>query len=128
MTMKTKSVLKQYFKCNGILLFIAGFSVILLAQDYEILQVKIGWCYLDGGIVQLSQDECQKSGGKYFTTRQEAENYLQKQLAQSAEGWCYMNDGIMHLSEQARKANGGKYFKTRKEAIAYGFQKIDISI
>jgi len=76
-----------------------------------------GWCCLNGEVFSATEAECLESGGHFFATQEEAEDYCRGEMP--PEGWCCLNGEVFPSTEAECLESGGHFFATQEEAEDY---------
>jgi len=100
-----------------------------------------GWCCYKGEVFPAEEPECLERGGRFFRTREEAEELCHREKPEPERGWCCLDGKVYFVSESCCAELGGRFYRTREEAEEFcrtdvylmpeevrPFQKADLAI
>ena len=75
-----------------------------------------GWCCREGEIFRATPEECEEHRGRFFPSREEAEEFCRPERREPEEGWCCREGEIFRATPEECEEHQGRYFPSREEA------------
>lgn len=75
-----------------------------------------GWCCRDGEVFPTSPEECEEMGGRFFHSREEAEEFCRAGKPESEMGWCCREGEVFRAFPWECEEHQGRFFDSREEA------------
>ncbi len=77
---------------------------------------NMGWCCKDGETFPASPEGCERDGGVFFQTEEQAVEYCENYAPGEENGWCCKNGEFFPSDPEECERAGGMFFGTEEEA------------